>query len=131
MARLYARDGVEVALIGLEVWSGGVIVRLAGLPSEQSERLEHTYDHELEAWGRTGREGSPPKQPAERLFDVGLALSDDVATSYALRFSSLGGSGSLLRAESTFEPRPPESASRLTLAVTGEGGDDVSVDVAI
>jgi hypothetical protein len=97
MARLYARDGVEVALIGLEVWSGGVIVRLAGLPSEQSERLEHTYDHELEAWGRTGREGSPPKQPAERLFDVGLALSDDVATSYALRFSSLGGSGSLLR----------------------------------
>jgi hypothetical protein len=76
MAKLYDRDGVEVALIGVEFWSSGVIVRLAGLPNEQTERLDRTFRDDLEAWGQAGREGQPPKHPAESLFEVDLALRD-------------------------------------------------------
>lgn len=134
--RLYVRNGVEVALLWLEVWSGGVIVRLGGLPGEQSERLEREYVQALEDWGRAGREGRarearPREQPAEQLFDVDLALSDDVATRYELRVCQGGGSGRLLRADWTFEPGPPDSATRLTVAVAGQGIERRSVEVAL
>ena len=136
MERLYVRDGVEVALITVELWSGAVIVRLAGLPSEQSERLEQSYISALDEWGRAVREGRPhedrpPDQPAERLFDVELTLSDDLATSYESRSRSSGGSGQLLRADWTFEPGPPESISTLTIAVAGEGIDKTLLNVTV
>jgi hypothetical protein len=77
MERLYVRDGVEVALITLEVWSRGVIVRLVALPSELTERLEQSYFDALDEWGRARREGRPhddrpPEDPGKRLFDVEL-----------------------------------------------------------
>jgi hypothetical protein len=64
MAMLYSCEGVNVALVSVEVWSAGVIVRLAGLTDEQRETLESNYHETLEARDRGGREGSPPNQPA-------------------------------------------------------------------
>jgi hypothetical protein len=78
---LYSREGVDVALICVEVWSAGVIVRLAGLPNERTEALDRHYHETLDAWAHAGRAGSPPKQPAEDVFDIDLALSDDSGTS--------------------------------------------------
>lgn len=136
MERLYVRDGVEVALITVELWSRGVIVRLAGLPSELTERLERAYGDAVDEWGRARRDGRPhddrpPEQPAQRLFDVEVTLSDDLATSYESRFHSRGGSGRLMRADWAFEPGPPDSVSRLTIGVAGEGIDSKSVRVVV
>lgn len=86
-----------------------MIVRLAGLPSERTDALDRSYHETLDAWARAGREGSPPNQPAEDIFDVDLGLSDDLGTGYVLRASSMGGSGRMFRAEWSFEPGPPES----------------------
>jgi hypothetical protein len=129
MAHLYARDGVDVALIGVEVWSSGVIVRLAGLPTEQTEALERTFRDDLERWTQTGRQGQPPRHPAEQLFEVSLALADDVGTNYALQSGVRGGSGRMFRAEWAFEPGPPVSASGLTLLVTEQSDTRASVDI--
>jgi hypothetical protein len=131
MATLYARDGVDVALIGIEVWSSGIIVRLGGLPNERTDALDRTFRNDLEAWGRAEREGQPPKHPTEWLFDVGLALSNDVGTSYELQSGVRGGAGRMLRAEWAFEPGPPDSASRLTLVLSGDKGHQGSVDIEI
>ena len=129
MATLYARRGVEVAVIAIESWPGGVIVRLAGLPNEHTEALDRTYHAELEAWAQSGRKDSPPNQPAEDVFDASLTLSDDVGTRYALRTASLGGSGRMFRAEWSFEPGPPDSAARLKIGVIREGENQASIAV--
>ena len=136
MERLYVRDGVEVALITVEVWSRGVIVRLVGLPSELTEGLEQSYFDAVDEWGRARREGRPhddrpPDDPGKRLFDVELTLSDDLGTSYESRFRSYGGSLERLRADWAFEPGPPDSVASLTLAVAGDGIDTTSVRVAL
>lgn len=136
MERLYVRDGIEVALITVELWSRGVIVRLAGLPSELTEQLERSYHHALDEWGRARRESRPheerpPDQPAERLFDISVSLGDDLGTSYSSRVSSRGGSGMLMRANWTFEPGPPDSVSYLTVTVEGEEITSSSVRVAV
>jgi len=112
MEHLYVRDGVEVALITAEIWSRGVIVRLAGLPSEETDRLEKSHADALNEWGRARRDGRPhderpPEQPGEQLFDVEITVSDDLGTSYELRVRSSGGSGRLMRADWTFEPDRP------------------------
>lgn len=131
MAMLYSREGVGVALISVEVWSAGVIVRLAGLPNARTEVLDREFHGTLDAWARGGREGSPPNQPAENVFDVDLALSDDSGTSHMLRTASKGGSGRMFRAEWSFEPGPPESPSRLSVRVSREGHQIEVVDLAI
>jgi hypothetical protein len=59
MAMLYSREGVGVALISVEVWSAGVIVRLAGLPNARTEVLDREFHGTLDAWARGGREGRP------------------------------------------------------------------------
>jgi hypothetical protein len=131
MSMLYSREGVDVALISVEVWSAGVIVRLAGLPNERTEALERNYHETLDAWARGGRPGAPPNQPAEDVFDVDLGLSDDSGTNYVLRTASKGGSGSMFRADWSFEPGPPESSSRMAVRVSREGHQIEVVDLAV
>jgi hypothetical protein len=131
LATLYTRDAMDVALITVEVWPAGVILRLAGLPNDRTEALERNFNETLDAWARSGRKGSPPKQPAEDLFDVDLALSDDLGTSYVLGTTSRGGSGSMFRAEWSFEPGPPQSSSRLTVRVFRDDHQLEVVDLAV
>jgi hypothetical protein len=131
MVLLYSREGVDVALISVEVWSAAVIVRLAGLPNEQTDALDRNYHETLDAWARGGREGAPPNQPAEDLFDVDLGLSDDSGTNYRLRTANKGGSGRMFRAEWSFEPGPPESSSRLAVRVSQESQQIEVVDLAV
>jgi hypothetical protein len=136
MERLYVRDGVEVALITVEVWSRGVIVRLVALPSELTERIEQSYFDAVDEWGRTRREGRPrddrpPDDPGQRLFDVELTLGDDLGTSYESQARSYGGSLERLRANWAFEPGPPDSVANLTVAVAGDGIEKTSVRVAL
>jgi hypothetical protein len=131
MEMLYSHDGVDVALVSVEVWSAGVILRLAGLPNERTDALDRRYQETLEAWARTGRKGSPPNQPGEDLFDVDLGLSDVSGTSYVLQTASKGGSGRMFRAEWSFEPGPPESSSQLTVRLSREGHEIASVDLSL
>lgn len=136
MERLYVRAGVEVALITVAVWSRGVVVRFAGLPSELTERLEESYGDAVDAWGRARREGRvhddrPPEHPALRLFDVEVTLRDELATGYESRVRSYGGSLQPLRADWAFEPGPPDSVSSLTVGVAGAGIESNSVRVVV
>jgi hypothetical protein len=131
MAMLYSREGVTVALTGAEVWSAGVIVRLAGLPNDETEALASNHQENLAAWARRGREAAEvTRHPGEDVFDVDLAVSDDSGTSYTPRTISKGGSGQLLRAEWFFEPGPPESSSRVAVRVSREGREIELVDLS-
>ena len=72
MAMLYSREGVNAALIGVEVWSAGVIVRLAGVPNEETEALDGNYQEKLTAWAR---QGERPRSPATQAKTYSMSTS--------------------------------------------------------
>jgi hypothetical protein len=49
---LFTRDGVEIALITVEVWPNRPVVRLAALPSEITDERQRLYEVELERLGK-------------------------------------------------------------------------------
>jgi hypothetical protein len=123
---LGARAGVELVLVSVEAWPDEVMVRLRGVPSTTTERLEAEFERALEVWHQAGREGVPPQQPAERIFPD-VRISDDVGTEYALRSSARGGSNTMFRADYVFVPGPPEPADALLVAI----GDVEPVEVRL
>lgn len=112
--------GVTIVLVSVEVWPDERFVRMRGLPSEVTARLNVEFHEALEAWHRRGRTTDVPQQPAEQMFDFDPTVSDDVGTLYAPGQSARGGTFRMFRAEWTFKPGPPDSASRLTVRV-GDG----------
>jgi hypothetical protein len=70
---LYSREGVTVALTGAEVWSAGVIVRLAGLPNDETEALASNHQENLAAWARRGKRR--PRSPATRARTYSMSTS--------------------------------------------------------
>jgi hypothetical protein len=128
LAPLGVHEGVEVVLVSVEAWADEVVVRLRGLPSETTERLDAEFGDALETWHREGRQGSPPSQPAEQIFPE-VTIADDLGTAYAPRGSSRGGSGTMFRADYVFTPGPPETAD--SLSVWAAGDDSVEARVRL
>jgi hypothetical protein len=114
------RDGVELVLVSIEVWSDEVVVRVRGLPSELTAALEREFGEALERWDRQGRDKDAlPAQPFERIFDVDVSVGDDVGTVYRPTAAARGGSDRMFRAEWFFAPGPPELAQSLLVIIDG------------
>jgi hypothetical protein len=121
------RDGIDLVLVSVEVWPDEIVLRMRGLPSNLTARLENGFHNALAAWSDKGRAGSPPQQPAERIFDFDVRVSDDVGTAYVPRSASRGGSGTMFRAEWTFTPGPPDAVESLTVQIAA--AEAVRVDL--
>lgn len=83
LATLFTRNGIDVALVSVEVWAMETVVRLAGLPKNPVAEDQRFHDS-LDAWARRGRRGPLPDKPSTRVLDVDVSLTDDVGTSYTL-----------------------------------------------
>jgi hypothetical protein len=129
--KLYSRNDVDVALVSIEVWPTGLVVRLAGVPTEATRVADEAFHSALEAWARRGATNAPPAQPASEVFDIALEVSDDLGTRYTLITGSSGGSGSMFRADWFFEPGVPVEATRLTVRV-GTGSEHLAaIDIDV
>ena len=133
---LFRRNGIEIALITVELWSDRLVVRLAGLPGEtadaQQRRHEVEFDHWREQLVGAGKEaaGDPPTDPGARLLAPLLVEADDDAgTRYRLRSSASGGSGSEWHGDWLFVADVPVSIRRLTVRISSPEGDAVTVEV--
>jgi len=117
---------VDLVLVSVELWPDEVVVRVRGLPNEQTPALNAEYKQALDEWHAGGGSGSPPEQPAERIFDFDVSVADDIGTAYSSASSARGGSGTMFRADWWFNPGPPQTASSLVVHV---GGADTRVDL--
>ena len=123
-------DGVTVVIASVELWTAGVVVRLAGMRSPQTDQLDAAHRLETTHWaaGYAERGTAPPAQPGAVLIDSPLELSDDLATVYRSHARSAGGTGTEWRAEWHFEPGVPLEASLLRVAITGSAGEALGHD---
>jgi hypothetical protein len=80
--RLFVRDGIEIALISVELWPNHLVVRLAALPGE-------VFDERLRQHG-----DAPGGHGTRVLLDLEIAVDDDAGTIYTPRSRNTGGSGS-------------------------------------
>jgi hypothetical protein len=122
---LLERDGLELALVSVELWPDEVVVRLAGMPSARTAPLEAEFETAHEEWGRRragGADEPPPAQPAERVFDLDVGLDDGSGTRYRGISSERGGTGTMFRAAWTFAPGVPQESSSLVVQVSFGGG---------
>ena len=130
LRRVLERHGVEVVLVSIEVWSDEVVVRARGLPSERTAALEDEFSDALERWNRQGADkDAVPRQPADRIFDVAVSVADDAGTVYSPTTSARGGTGTMLRAEWSFVPGPPETAQSLVVRID-ESATSIELDAS-
>jgi hypothetical protein len=111
------REGVDLYLLTVESWPGGhLLVRIAGIPTEQglarlmAEDAETTARHLPD---RDGNRAARPRRIRERIFDAG--------TAYALTATSSGGMRSELWQEWTFAPELPGAATPVVSLRVGDG----------
>jgi hypothetical protein len=128
IATLFPRQGVDVALVSVELWERETIVRLAALPDD-SQAEDHAFHASLERWASEGRQGPPPNEPGEQILDVRVSLSDDAGTTYQLRSCSVGGTGRLFRGDWYFTTGVPEDAPSVVIRVEGDSQQTASVTV--
>ena len=131
---LFRRDGIDIALISVELWPSRVVVRLAALPSETTDREQRRHEAEFEQWGKrlveAGKDaaGDPPEQPGTRLLgSLQIAVEDDAGRTYTFRSGNTGGSGSEWHGDWFFTVDAPPAAGRLTARVTAPEGDAATV----
>jgi hypothetical protein len=117
LVRVAEREGIEVVLVSVEAWPDEVVVRLRGLPTDLTARLDASFHEDLERWHAEGAYGPPPPQPADEVFDLDVSVGDDAETRYAFYSSAIGGTERMFRAEWTFRPGPPESANKLRVRI--------------
>jgi hypothetical protein len=111
-------DGVTLLLVSVELWTTGVFMRLAGLGTARTKKIDEEFYAALDA--SQGRDS--PEHPGERFGRLPLALADDLGTSYAVCGTSASGTGSEWRAEWQFAPGVPRAAARLIVTLEREGG---------
>jgi hypothetical protein len=120
--------GVTLVVTSVELWAGLVVVRLGGLPSDESDRRVVEAEAARRAW--TPDSGEPPPTPGDELHGVAIGLRDDLGTAYGTRGGSIGGSGAEWQMEWRFSPAPPEEAEVL-LVTAGLAGEPPGFEVPI
>jgi hypothetical protein len=130
---LFERDGIQIALISIEVWQERLVVRLAALPSETTGDQQRRHEGDFERWGErlvaAGKEvaGNPPEQPGTRLLaPLQLTVEDDAGTTYTARSANTGGTGSEWHGDWFFVGSAP-SVGRLTVRVSSPEGEAATV----
>ena len=127
MSMLFDRAGAQIALVTVELWSTGIVIRLAAVVDDPE--LAYAFDHRaFTDWVAGGHEGRPPDTISERLLDLEIGLTDDKQHTYRLTSRSLGGAGKELRGEWHFEPAVQADAARLDVAVND---DENAVSVSV
>lgn len=132
-------DGITVVLVSVELWTNGVFLRFAGLPTGLTDELEADFHDKLEDWAvraKQARKSGAPQpdysgEPAGRLLRLPLSITDDVGTSYQACGRSAGGTGMAWRSEWRFEPGVPREARRLTVAIDGADGERHAQELAL
>ena len=120
--------GITLVVTSVEIWVDVVIVRIGGLPSEESDRRIAAAEAARREWSPTS--GEEPPTPWDDFRGLEIAVRDDVGTAYRPRSGAVGGTGTEWRMEWRFAPAPPEDAE--TLYVTaGLGGEPPGFEVAI
>ena len=103
---LFTRDGIDVALVSVELWPEHLVVRLAVVPPESAVDFE----------------------AAERLLGgLQVEVEDDAGTAYRPRSAAIGGTGSEWHGDWFFAAEAPESVRRLTLRVAPPAGEAATV----
>jgi hypothetical protein len=126
LAPLFRRDGIDIALVCVELWPQQTIVRLAALVEDPIGQ-EDTFAERLDARATGGRRGPIPEEPGERLYrDVSLSLSDDLGNHYLPKSSAVGGTGRLFRGDWHFPRGVPLEANRLLVDAGDAGGNSGS-----
>ena len=105
-----------------------MIVRIGGLPSEESDRRIAAAEAARREWSPAS--GDEPPTPWDDFRGLQIAVRDDAETPYRTRGGQSGGTGTEWHVEWRFAPAPPEDAS--TLFVTaGLGGEPPPFEVPI
>ena len=125
-------DGITFVLTSVELWSNGVDVFIAGMPT--AEALEQIRQHEaaMNEWMRLRQEGrtegalSPPDFTGDRLINVNVGLYDDRGTTDGAMAGSAGGTNTEWRLHHRYEPGVPEDATLLTVAIADRAGRTVA-----
>jgi hypothetical protein len=120
------REGVDLYLLTVESWPGGcLLVRIAGIPTEQGLARLMAEDAETTAGHLPDRDGhrvARPQQIRERIFEaIEVRVTDDAGTAYALTGTSCGGMRSQLWQEWTFAPELPGAATPVVSLRVGDG----------
>jgi hypothetical protein len=120
--------GITLVVTSVEVWVDVVIVRIGGLPSEESDRRIAAAEAARREWSPGS--GEEPPTPWDDFRGLQIAVRDDVDTPYRIRSGQTGGTGTEWHMEWRFAPAPPEDAE--TLYVTaGLGGEPPGFEVPI
>jgi hypothetical protein len=125
-------DGRPFVLTSAELWSNGVDLFLAALPTLESQRHIRQREAELNEWARKRRERrsgegtlSASQLRGNRMFDLNIRLHDDLDTSYHAMGGSAGGGRTEWRMHRRFEPGVPDNATRLTVELPKDDGNAV------
>ena len=128
---LFRRDGVDVALVSVELWRTQTIIRLAALVDDPLG-AETAFGDALDAWAEGGRRPPAPDAPGDRFYqDVAISLADDVGTDYAWQSSAVGGTGRLFCGDWHFPVGVPEKATRLIVKAAGGDGEGGSIELPL
>jgi hypothetical protein len=120
--------GVTLVVTSVELWAGVVVVRLGGLPSDESDQRAVDAEAARRAWTPGSGEDAP--SPGDDLHGVAIGLRDDLGTRYGTRGGSMGGTGVEWQMEWRFSPAPPEEAEML-LVTAGLAGEPPGYEVPI
>ena len=122
--------GVTLLLISVEVWPDGVVAHAVGEldPATGQVEVAAEFTEPWIRWEQNMREGTGPPRPAPDsamalLFGAAhttLGLSDDAGTHYRHHASQSGGTGTEWRASWHFSPGIPDTATVLSVALTGD-----------
>jgi hypothetical protein len=111
IAPILRRDGVDLALVSVELWPQETIVRLAALVEDPVAK-EDAFSAALDAWAADGREGPLPSEPGESVYkDVSISLTEiasSACTPPCRVFRRVFGTGVTVR--NTVEYLPPRHA---------------------
>lgn len=133
---LTAVEGVVVALLTVELWDDGIVLRLAGLPNEATRHLLDEHVQQVRAWAErrkrnpNDRPADPPEEPGHRILNrITIGVTDDHGALYRMMARRTGGAGTEFRDEWYFQPGVPAGTKRLTIHTSGEGVPDNAIQV--
>jgi hypothetical protein len=128
---LFTREGIEIALISVELWPTRLVVRLAALPSETAAERLRQYEAEFERLGEAAARDPPEDPGTELLAGLQIAVDDNAGTTYTPRGSNTGGSGSEWHGDWFFVAEVPDAAERLAVRVSAPEGATATVHLDV
>ncbi len=114
-------DGVALHLLTVEAWTGCLLVRLVGAPSDAARHPVGAHQAALTDWHASGAADAglrPPRSPAETVFQSVRLTVEQGGVPLRLTGGSYGGTGTEWLGQWSFDPGTdlPPGAVRLTIA---------------